>query len=80
MSKRLSTEIEISAKGIFVGIKFQVTKYKFIFLFLFIDGVDKEKQQPDKKQKLSFGMMKKTLPAKTGIKITLNSPATVSIF
>jgi len=42
--------------------------------------VDKEKQQPDKKQKLSFGMMKKTLPAKTGIKITLNTPATVSIF
>ncbi|XP_022177273.1 PEST proteolytic signal-containing nuclear protein-like [Myzus persicae] len=54
MSKRLSTEIEISAK----------------------DVVDKDKQQPDKKQKLSFGMMKKTLPAKTGIKITLNSPAT----
>lgn len=53
MSKRLSTDIEISAK----------------------DVVDKEKQQPDKKQKLSFGMMKKTLPAKTGIKITLNSPA-----
>ncbi|KAF0761026.1 PEST proteolytic signal-containing nuclear protein-like [Aphis craccivora] len=40
------------------------------------DGVEKEKQQPDKKPKLSFGMMKKTLPAKSGIKITLNSPAT----
>lgn len=51
-----------------------------MFIFFFIDGVDKEKQQPDKKQKLSFGMMKKTLPAKTGIKITLNSPATVSLF
>jgi len=78
MSKRLSTEIEISAKGKFVLISFHLTKYKFINFF--IDGVDKEKQQPDKKQKLSFGMMKKTLPAKTGIKITLNTPATVSIF
>lgn len=46
-----------------------------------VDGGDsKEKQQPDKKQKLSFGMMKKSFPAKTGIKITLNSPATVSTY
>lgn len=45
-----------------------------------IDSDDcNEKQQPDKKQKLSFGMMKKSFPTKTGIKITLNSPATVSI-
>lgn len=51
-----------------------------ILLDSFADGNNvKEKQQPDKKQKLSFGMMKKTFPTKTGIKITLNSPATVSL-
>jgi len=40
------------------------------------DGESKEKPQQDKKLKLSFGMMKKPLPAKTGIKITLNTPST----
>jgi len=55
-------------------------KIQIYIFFSPIDGVEKEKQQPDKKPKLSFGMMKKTLPAKSGIKITLNSPATVSIF
>ena len=79
MSKRLSTDIEISAKGICLN-KFPCYKMQYFLVFIFIDVVDKEKQQPDKKQKLSFGMMKKTLPAKTGIKITLNSPAIVSIF
>jgi hypothetical protein len=52
----------------------------FYFILFPADGIDKEKQQPDKKPKLSFGMMKKSLPAKSGIKITLNNPATVSIF
>lgn len=49
----------------------------YFIIFFPIDGVEKEKQQPEKKPKLSFGMMKKTLPLKSGIKITLNSPATV---
>lgn len=60
----------------------RILRHKIQIYYYFFspkDGVEKEKQQPDKKPKLSFGMMKKTLPAKSGIKITLNSPATVSI-
>lgn len=73
MSKRLSNEFENSAKGKCIRTYLNIhIQYNFC-----IDNDDKEKQS-EKKQKLSFGMMK-PLPTKTGIKITLNTPATVNI-
>lgn len=73
MSKRLSTEFESSIKGKFICMYLNI----HIQYYFYIDNDGKEKQS-DKKQKLSFGIMK-PLSTKTGIKITLNTPATVSI-
>lgn len=73
MSKRLSTEFENSNKGKFICMHLNI----LIQYNLYTDDDGKEKQS-DKKQKLSFGIMK-PLSTKTGIKITLNTPSTVSI-